>query len=96
MLEFFTHTFEAPGTKLNEDPPSSAGQPARVRLELGEHCSLGALHRGTLTVSVGYSSHLYQLKKAVLSERFLGSNEVACKSAAGHAARSGSSGAVVL
>lgn len=47
---------------------------------LSDHCSLEALHRGTLSVVVDSSSHLYELKQLLLAglERQL---LLACKSA---------------
>jgi hypothetical protein len=40
---------------------------AHVEEGLCEHCSLESLHRGTLTVVVDSSAHLYQLKQVLLS-----------------------------
>ena len=40
---------------------------ALVEEGLCEHCSLESLHRGTLTVVVDSSAHLYQLKQVLLS-----------------------------
>jgi hypothetical protein len=34
---------------------------------LCDHCALESLHRGTLTVVVDSSAHLYQLKQVLLS-----------------------------
>ena len=53
---------------------------AMIEEGLCEHCSLESLHRGTLTVIVDSSAHLYQLKQVLLSgvEKKLGAQ---CKSA---------------
>ena len=40
---------------------------ALIEEGLCEHCSLESLHRGTLTVVVDSSAHLYQLKQVLLS-----------------------------
>jgi hypothetical protein len=40
---------------------------AMIEEGLCEHCSLESLHRGTLTVVVDSSAHLYQLKQVLLS-----------------------------
>jgi hypothetical protein len=53
---------------------------AMIEEGLCEHCALESLHRGTLTVVVDSSAHLYQLKQVLLSgvEKKL---VVQCKSA---------------
>lgn len=64
LVNFFKNTVQKRQTKLAKIaecwtqvvPPS-----------LSEHCSLESLHRGTLTVLVDSSPHLYQLKELLLS-----------------------------
>ena len=64
MVSFFKQSVEKRQSKL--------GKIALVWQELVEeglcdHCALESLHRGTLTVVVDSSAHLYQLKQLLLS-----------------------------
>jgi len=64
MVSFFKQSVEKRQTKL--------GRIAQAWQELVEeglcdHCALESLHRGTLTVVVDSSAHLYQLKQLLLS-----------------------------
>jgi len=64
MLAFFKHSVEKRQTKF--------GKIARcwdqlVPETLGEHCALESFSRGTLSVLVDSSSHLYELKQLLLA-----------------------------
>lgn len=77
MVSFFKQCVEKRHAKLGKI--AEAWQ-ANVEEGLCDHCALESLHRGTLTVVVDSSSHLYQLKQLLLSgvEKKL---VAACKSA---------------
>jgi Dna[CI] antecedent, DciA len=77
MLAFFKETVQRRQTKLAKIAEVWG---ALVPEMFCEHCSLDALVRGTLTVSVDSSGHLYELRQLLLSglqEQIL----LACKSA---------------
>jgi hypothetical protein len=77
MIDFFKQSVAKRQTKL-EKIAESWGQ--LVPEILSEHCALESLTRGTLTVMVDSSSHLYELKQLLLSgleQQLL----IACKSA---------------
>jgi hypothetical protein len=77
MVNFFKHSVEKRHARLGKI--ADAWQ-AHVEEGLCEHCALESLYRGTLTVVVDSSAHLYQLKQLLLSgvEKKL---VLACKSA---------------
>jgi hypothetical protein len=64
LVQFFKQSVEKRQTKLGK-----IAQAWQLAVEEGlcEHCSLESLHRGTLTVIVDSSAHLYQLKQVLLS-----------------------------
>jgi hypothetical protein len=64
MVDFFKHTVQKRQTKLTKIA-ECWGQ--LVPPELSDHCSLESLTRGTLSVLVDSSAHLYQLKQLLLS-----------------------------
>src|SRR5947209_12678592 len=64
MVSFFKQSVEKRQTKLGKI--SQAWQEL-VEEGICEHCALESLHRGTLTVIVDSSAHLYQLKQILLS-----------------------------
>jgi hypothetical protein len=64
MVNFFKHCVEKRHTRLGKI--AEAWQ-AHVEEGLCEHCALEGLYRGTLTVVVDSSAHLYQLKQLLLS-----------------------------
>src|SRR5215217_6450853 len=77
MVTFFKQCVTKRQTKLGKISQSWA---TLVPETLSEHCSLESLHRGTLTVIVDSSSHLYELKQLLLAgiqQQLL----LACKSA---------------
>lgn len=77
MIDFFKRSVAKRQTKL-EKLAESWGQ--LVPQFLSEHCALESLTRGTLTVMVDSSSHLYELKQVLLAgieQQLL----LACKSA---------------
>src|SRR5215208_2237515 len=77
MIQFFKNSVEKRHTKLGKIGECWG---AIVPEMLAEHCSLESYSRGTLTVIVDSSTHLYELKQLLLA----GSQEqlmLACKSA---------------
>jgi Dna[CI] antecedent, DciA len=64
MLSFFKQTVQRRQTKMAKIAEAWG---ALVPEMFCEHCSLDALVRGTLTVSVDSSSHLYELRQLLLS-----------------------------
>ena len=64
LVQFFKQSVQKRQTKLGKI--AEAWQQA-IEEGLCEHCSLESLHRGTLTVIVDSSAHLYQLKQVLLS-----------------------------
>lgn len=77
MVAFFKQSVEKRQTKLGKIAEAWG---MLVPLILTQHCSLESLNRGSLTVIVDSSSHLYELKQLLLSglEKQL---LLACKSA---------------
>jgi len=76
MIQFFKQSVQKRHTKLGKIAESWG---AIVPDMFGEHCSLESLSRGTLTVIVDSSSHLYELKQLLLAgieQQLL----IACKS----------------
>jgi hypothetical protein len=77
MVEFFKQSVEKPHSKVGK----IADCWCRLIPEmLSEHCALEGFNRGTLTVIVDSSSHLYELKQLLLAglqQQLL----LACKSA---------------
>jgi hypothetical protein len=64
MVEFFRHSVSRRQTKLTKIAE------AWIRLvpeTLSDHCALEGFNRGTLTVLVDTSSHLYELKQVLLA-----------------------------
>ncbi|MGA3065659.1 MAG: DciA family protein [Tepidisphaeraceae bacterium] len=64
MVEFFRQSVSRRQTKLTKIAE------AWLRLipeTLSDHCALESFHRGTLTVLVDTSSHLYELKQVLLA-----------------------------
>jgi len=77
MIQFFKQSVVRRQTKLGKICEIWA---ALVPDTLCVHCSLDALHRGTLTVLVDSASHLYELRQLLLAgleQQLL----IACKSA---------------
>jgi hypothetical protein len=77
MVAFFKQSVEKRQTKLGKIAEIWG---TLVPLLLTQHCSLESLNRGSLTVLVDSSSHLYELKQLLLSgleKQIL----LACKSA---------------
>ncbi|HEX8522875.1 MAG TPA: DciA family protein [Tepidisphaeraceae bacterium] len=77
MIAFFKQSVEKRHTKLTKIAECWG---ALVPETLNDHCALEGLHRGTLTVVVDSSSHLYELKQLLLAglqQQLL----IACKSA---------------
>ncbi len=77
MIQFFKQSVQKRHTNLGKIAESWG---AIVPDLLGDHCSLESLSRGTLTVVVDSSSHLYELKQLLLAgieQQLL----IACKSA---------------
>jgi hypothetical protein len=77
MVQFFKHSVEKRQSKLGKIGECWG---AIVPEMLAEHCALESLSRGTLTVIVDSSAHLYELKQLLLAglqEQLL----LACKSA---------------
>jgi hypothetical protein len=64
LVSFFKQVVEKRQGKLAKI--AEAWQ-AMIEEGLCEHCALESLHRGTLTVVVDSSAHLYQLKQVLLS-----------------------------
>src|SRR5437763_9494806 len=77
MVSFFKQSVEKRHTKLGKIAASWGGIVPEM---FSEHCALESLSRGTLTVIVDSSSHLYELKQLLLAglEQQL---MLACKSA---------------
>jgi len=77
MIEFFKNSVQKRQTKLSRIAQCWA---TLVPEMLSDHCALESLSRGTLTVIVDSSSHLYELKQLLLAglEKQI---MVACKSA---------------
>jgi len=77
MIQFFKQSVQKRHTKLGKIAECWG---AIVPDLLADHCSLESLSRGTLTVIVDSSSHLYELKQLLLAgieQQLL----IACKSA---------------
>lgn len=77
LLTFFKQSVEKRHTKLGK---IAACWEAIVPAMFNDHCALESLNRGTLTVVVDSSSHLYELKQLLLAglqQQLL----LACKSA---------------
>jgi hypothetical protein len=77
MVQFFKHSVEKRQSKLGKIGECWG---AIVPEMLAEHCALESYSRGTLTVLVDSSTHLYELKQLLLAglqEQLL----LACKSA---------------
>jgi hypothetical protein len=77
LISFFKQSVEKRQTKLGRIA-SAWGQ--LVPESLTDHCALEGFHRGTLTVIVDSSPHLYELKQLLLAgiqQQLL----IACKSA---------------
>jgi hypothetical protein len=77
MLDFFKQSVAKRQTKLEK---IAASWSQLVPELLNEHCALESLTRGTLTVMLDSSSHLYELKQLLLSgleQQLL----IACKTA---------------
>jgi hypothetical protein len=76
MVSFFKHVVARRQTKLGKIAECWS---LVVPIVLQEHCALESLNRGTLTIIVDTSSHLYDLKQLLLAglEKQL---LVACKS----------------
>jgi len=64
MVEFFKHSVEKRQTKLGKICERWAELTPET---LSAHCVLDSLHRGTLTVLVDSSSHLYELRQLLLA-----------------------------
>ena len=64
MVSFFKQSVEKRQSKLGK---IALAWQELVEEGLCDHCALDALHRGTLTVVVDSSPHLYQLKQLLLS-----------------------------
>ena len=64
MIAFFKQSVSRRQTNLGKISECWA---AIVPESLTAHCSLDSLHRGTLTVLVDSSSHLYMLKQVLLA-----------------------------
>jgi Dna[CI] antecedent, DciA len=64
MLDFFKQSVAKRQTKLEKLAESWGRLVPQI---LSEHCALESLNRGTLTVMVDSSSHLYELKQLLLS-----------------------------
>jgi hypothetical protein len=64
LVSFFKQVVEKRQGKLGKI--AEAWQ-AMIEEGLCDHCALESLHRGTLTVVVDSSAHLYQLKQVLLS-----------------------------
>jgi hypothetical protein len=77
MISFFRQSVEKRHSKLGKIAECWG---RLIPETLSEHCSLESYHRGTLTVIVDSSSHLYELKQLLLAglqQQLL----LACKSA---------------
>jgi hypothetical protein len=64
VVEFFKHSVQKRQSRLGRIAESWA---ALVPQLLAEHCCLESLSRGTLTVLVDSSAHLYDLKQLLLA-----------------------------
>src|SRR5205085_3576804 len=64
LIQFFKQSVEKRQTRLTK-VAACWGQ--LVPETLGEHCALESLSRGTLTVLVDSSSHLYELNQLLLA-----------------------------
>jgi hypothetical protein len=64
LVGFFKHSVEKRQTKLGK---VALAWQEMIEEGLCEHCALDSLNRGTLTVVVDSSAHLYQLKQVLLS-----------------------------
>lgn len=77
MLAFFKHSVQPRQAKFGKIGECWS---TLVPEALNDHCALDSFHRGTLTVLVDTSSHLYELKQLLLAglqQQLL----LACKSA---------------
>src|SRR5437660_1774408 len=77
LISFFKSSVQKRQTKLSRIAEAWANLVPPI---LDTHCALEALHRGTLTVLVDSSSHLYELRQLLLAglqQQLL----LACKSA---------------
>ena len=77
MIEFFQHSVEKRQTKFGKVAQAWG---ALVPEMFNEHCALEGFSRGTLTVAIDSSPHLYELKQLLLAglqQQLL----LACKSA---------------
>jgi hypothetical protein len=77
MISFFKQSVEKRQTKLGK---VAVCWGTLVPEALNEHCALEGFYRGTLTVLVDSSTHLYELKQLMLAglEQQI---QIACKSA---------------
>jgi hypothetical protein len=76
MISFFKQSVEKRHTKLSKIAETWG---VLIPETLNEHCALESLNRGTLTIVVDSSSHLYELKQLLLAglqQQLL----IACKS----------------
>ena len=76
LISFFKHSVEKRQSRLGKIATSWG---RLVPETLTDHCALESFHRGTLTVIVDSSSHLYELKQVLLAglqQQLL----IACKS----------------
>lgn len=64
LVEFFKKNIEKRHTKVGKVTESWI---KLVPPSLCDHCTLEGMHRGTLTVLVDSSSHLYELKQLLLA-----------------------------
>lgn len=64
MISFFKQSVQKRQTKLSKVAICWSHLVPEL---INDHCSLEALHRGTLTVVVDSASHLYELKQLLLS-----------------------------
>jgi hypothetical protein len=64
MISFFKHSVQKRQTQMSKIAECWS---ALVPELLNDHCALESLTRGTLTVLVDTSSHLYQLKQLLLA-----------------------------
>ena len=64
MISFFKHSVQKRQTQMSKIAECWSSLVPEL---LNDHCALESLTRGTLTVLVDTSSHLYQLKQLLLS-----------------------------
>jgi hypothetical protein len=64
LIDFFKQSVTRRQTKLVKVAETWSGLVPKI---LSEHCALESFSRGTLTVMVDSSSHLYELKQVLLS-----------------------------